>query len=375
MKWSFPSLLLSLLLSVVRGHRIAPKVMILSMLTLASGRKFDGEADVWYNIPEFDVLTRNITIPGLSPLFPQVHCTKDGDICQLTLGEGEINAASSVAALVHSKDTSLEETYFLIAAIAGVNPKIATIGSVTFAQYAVQVGLQYEIDARQIPANFSTGYFGQGSTAPGQFPVFIYGTEVFEVNDSLRKLAANAAKAAKLNDTADAQQMRAQYAQNPDFAAANNVSGPSIVLCDTATSDTFWDGDLLGDSFDNTTKLWTNGSATYCTTQQEDSATLNALMRGAMTKLVDFSRVIVMRSASDWDRQGPGMTVVDQLLGPTPGFNPALLNLHLAGVKVVEMIVNGWDDQFSRGVNATNYIGDIFGSLGGVPDFSFGPAS
>ncbi|KAJ6454172.1 purine nucleoside permease [Mycena sanguinolenta] len=367
MKWTLPTLLSSLWLPVARGQRISPKVMILSM--------FDGEADVWYNIPEFDVLAKNITIPGLSPLFPQVHCTEEGDICQLTLGEGEINAASSVAALVYSNDILLEETYFLIAAIAGVNPKIATIGSVTFAQYAVQVGLQYEIDAREIPANFPTGYFGQGTTAPGQFPVHIYGTEVFEVNDPLRRLAANAAKAAKLNDTADAQQMRAQYAQSPGFAAANNVSGPSIVLCDTATSDTFWDGDLLGNAFDDTTKLWTNGSATYCTTQQEDSATLNALMRGAIAKLVDFSRVIVMRSASDWDRQGPGMTVVDQLLGPTPGFNPALLNLHLAGVKVVEMIVNGWTEQFSRGVRATNYIGDIFGSLGGVPDFGPGSAS
>jgi hypothetical protein len=58
---------------------IAPKMMIVSM--------FDPEADVWYGIPEFDVLAQNISLPGLSPLFPEVHCTADGDICQITIGE------------------------------------------------------------------------------------------------------------------------------------------------------------------------------------------------------------------------------------------------------------------------------------------------
>ncbi|KAF8212797.1 purine nucleoside permease [Mycena galopus ATCC 62051] len=333
---------------------------------------FDDEADVWYGISEFNVLAQNFSIPGLSPLYPQLHCTSDGEICQLTLGEGEINAASSIVALVHSPLTSLAETYFLISGIAGVNPKVATIGSVTFARYAVHVGLQNEIDAREIPANFSTGYFPQGTTGPGQYPTVLYGTEVFEVNEPLRMLAFTAAKTANLNDTAATQQMRAEYANSPLFAAANNVSGPSITLCDTATSDTFWDGVLLGEAFEDTTTVLTNGSAVYCTTQQEDSGTLNALLRGALSILVDFSRIIVMRSASDFDRQSPGVTTVDQLLGPTPGVEPSLLNLHLAGVKVVEMIVNEWSQTFQEGVKATNYVGDIFGSLGGKPDFGPG---
>ncbi|KAJ7259129.1 purine nucleoside permease [Mycena haematopus] len=336
---------------------------------------FDLEANAWYNIPEFNVLARNITMPGLSPLFPQLHCTSNGEICQLTVGEGEINAASSIAALVHSPLTSLEETYFLIAGIAGVNPKVATIGSVTFARYAVQVGLQFEIDAREMPQTFSTGYFGQGTSAPGQYPTNIYGTEVFEVNEPLRMLAFAAAKTAQLNDTVDAKQMRKQYANSTLFALANEVDGPTVTLCDTATSDTFWDGALLGEAFENATTLLTNGSATYCTTQQEDNATLNALLRGALTHLVDFSRIIVMRSASDFDRQSSGVTVIQQMLGHAPGFNPSLLNLHLAGVKVVEMIVNGWALQFQRGVKATNYVGDILGSLGGKPDFGPGSAS
>jgi len=58
---------------------VKPKVFIISM--------FDPEAEVWYNIPEFDILALNITVPGFSPLFPDAHCTADGDICQLITGE------------------------------------------------------------------------------------------------------------------------------------------------------------------------------------------------------------------------------------------------------------------------------------------------
>lgn len=39
----------------------------------------------------------------------------------------------------------------------------------------------------------------------------------------------------------------------------------------------------------------------------------------------------------------------------------------------MEGILNGWNTTFAQGVNATNYIGDIFGTLGGTPDF--GPGS
>ncbi|KAJ7348452.1 purine nucleoside permease [Mycena albidolilacea] len=357
---------LSALFQSARGgvpNGLAPKVMIISM--------FRDEAEVWYNIPEFNVLAQNISVPGLSPLFPNVHCTKDSSICQITVGEAEINAASSIAALIYSGRFTLTSTYFMIAGIAGVNPKVATIGSVTFARYAVQVGLQFEIDAREIPAHFSTGYFPQGSNAPGEFPGTLYGTEVFEVNDALRHLAAQFARRARLKDNTESKAVRTQYAKNPAFAAA--AAAPTVALCDTATSDTFWSGNLLGEAFEGTTKVFTNGSAVYCTTQQEDNGTLTALMRGALAKRMDFSRIIIMRSASDFDRPPPAESALANLLGPAPGFESSVLNLHLAGVKVVEAIVTGWSATFERGIKATNYVGDIFGSLGGTPDF--GPGS
>ncbi|KAK7460419.1 hypothetical protein VKT23_009139 [Stygiomarasmius scandens] len=344
---------------------IAPKVFILSM--------FGSERDIWADIPEFDLYAQNVTVPGFSPLFPDAHCTKDGSICELVTGEAEINAAATMMSLLHSPMFDLRQTYFLIAGVAGASPKLATTGSVTFARFAVQVTLQYEIDGREIPSNLPTGYFPQGVKPPDLFvfPPVLYGTEVFEVNDNLRQLAYEFAKTATLNDTVAAQTYRANYGNVSEFAPG--ASPPSVVLCDTATSDTFWSGTLLAEAFENTTTLFTNGTGVYCSAQQEDNATLEVLVRGAISGLVDFSRVIIMRTVSNFDRPFSGQTAVESRFANHGGFASALLNIHLAGVKVIQGILNEWESVFEDGVRPDNYIGDVFGSLGGQP--SFGPGS
>jgi purine nucleoside permease len=73
----------------------------------------------------------------------------------------EINAASTITALIYSGLFNLTKTYFLVAGIAGINPHVATTGSVTFSRYAVQFDLQYEFDSRQIPSKDTSGYFPQ----------------------------------------------------------------------------------------------------------------------------------------------------------------------------------------------------------------------
>lgn len=70
----------------------------------------------------------------------------------------------------------------LVGGIAGVNPYMGTLGTVGLARYAIQVALAYELDARQIPSNWTTGYWLKDSTGPGQPAGDIYGTEVFEVS-------------------------------------------------------------------------------------------------------------------------------------------------------------------------------------------------
>ncbi|KAK7681723.1 hypothetical protein QCA50_015070 [Cerrena zonata] len=347
-----------LLVQIVQAV-ISPKAFIISY--------FNEERDVWLGIPEFNLLEQNITLPGLSMEFPSVHCTGVGSVCLITVGEGEINAASSTLALVLSSEFNLTQTYFLLAGVAGISPEVGTLASVTFAQFAVQVGLQYEIDAREKPSNFSTGFVPQGTTSIDSYPEFIYGTEVFQLNDALRQRAIAFAKTASLNDTQEAQDYRKLYTN----ASAQAI--PSIIGCDTATSDNWWTGELLGRAFESFTKLVTNGTATYCTTQQEDNAVLEALLRGNIARRTDFSRIMLMRTGSDFDRPPPGRSAADNLFNGYKGGDPAIANLHLAGVKVIEGILQEWNNTFSAGVSAQNYIGDVLGSLGGAP--SFGPGS
>lgn len=295
-------------------------------------------------------------------------------MCQLTTGESEINAAVTISSLVASGLFDLTTTYFMIAGIAGINPKYGTLGDVAFSRYAIQVALQYEFDAREIPSNFSTGYFPQGAFAPNQYPQYIYGTEVFEVNENLRDIAASLASTAlPFNDSATAMAYRANYGTGIYAAATRS---PGVIKCDVATSDVYFSGALLGEAFENTTTLFTNGSGVYCMTAQEDNATLEALLRGAINGLIDFSRIIVMRTGSDFDRPYPGESDVDNLLyADQGGFEPAIQNIYIAGLPIVKAILSDWTEgrNFSHGFKPGNYIGDIFGSLGGMPDF--GPGS
>lgn len=302
----------------------------------------------------------------------------------LTVG-AEINAASSVMALTLSTKFDLTTTYFLVAGIAGVNPEVATICSVTFARYAVSVGLQCrsrhlltqsgrltsildEFSQFEIPTNFTSGYIPLGAKTPQQYPLSIYGTEVIEFNKNLQIWAATQARKAKLMDSKDAKAYRANYASNPAYAPG--AASPAVYECDVATSDQYYSGTILSEAMGNFTSLVTNGTGNYCTTAQEDNATGEALVRAALEKLVDFNRIIVMRTASDFDRPWPGEAATTNLFWAEQGaFVPAIANIYSAGIEVVKGIVNNWDNQFAAGMNASNYVGDIFGTLGGTPDF------
>jgi purine nucleoside permease len=262
----------------------------------------------------------------------------------------------------------------LIAGIAGVNPNEGTLADVAFAKYAVQIGLQYEFDAREMPAGWNTGYSPLGSDHPEKYPTATYGTEVFELNTNLRDIAMGFTSGVKLNDSADSVAYRAHYNLNTAAKKSDKfkeaIKKPSVRKGDVVTSDQYFSGTLLGESFVNTTRLFTNGSGTYCMTAQEDNATLEALLRGAARKVLDFSRIIVMRAAADFDRPYPGLPSYDNLFVVTQGaFNPSLLNLYIAGTPVVKGILKEWTTRFQAGIKPSNYVGDIFGTLGGKPDF------
>jgi purine nucleoside permease len=290
-------------------------------------------------------------------------------VCSIITGEGEINAATSMMALTLSPHFDLTQTYFLIAGIAGINPACGTTGSVCFSRYVVQVALQYEFDPRDLPSNYTSGYIPQGAVAPGQYPPELYGTEVFELNKDLHDRAIKLASKAKLADTKVAKKFRSRF---PETSPASQP--PTVFTGATATSDNYFSGAILGDAFANFTKLVTNGTARYCMTAQEDNATLEALLRADLAGLADFSRVIVMRTASDFDRPPPDLSPEQNLFYVNPGgFDSSIANLYRAGIEIVNDIRTNWKSMYKSGIKPSNFIGDILNSLDGPIPPNFGP--
>jgi hypothetical protein len=71
-----------------------------------------------------------------------------------------------------------------------------------------------------------------------------------------------------------------------------------------------------------------------------------------------------MRTAANFDRPYLGESDLDNLFyDDQGGFLPAVKNIYLAGVKVVEGILDNWNRTFEKGIEPKNYIGDILGTL------------
>lgn len=76
------------------------------------------------------------------------------------------------------------------------------------------------------------------------------------------------------------------------------------------------------------------------------------------------------RVGSNFDRPPPGVSDWEHLaLSDQNGFEIAIDNSFYAGMAIINGILHGWDCVFEEGIQTDNYVGDIFGSLGGDPDY------
>jgi len=308
------------------GNVVRPvKVLIISM--------FGPESEPWIDGLGLD---QEIVVPGLSADYPALHCNAD-DVCQVTTGMGHANVAASITAVAFSEKLDLTESYFLIAGISGIDPTQGTLGSAAWARYLIDFGIQWEIDGRELPPEWSTGYLGINTRSPTEKPPLDYRTEVFQLNEELLQAALALSRPALLSDSPEAIAYRAHW----DIAPANQP--PSVVQCDTAAGDTWWHGALLEKRAQEWTQILTDGLGTYCTTQQEDNSTFEALRRGESAGKLSTSRVAVLRTASNFDRPYPGQSAYDSLASSiSGGFVPSLQNLFNAGGPLVRAIVSDW---------------------------------
>jgi len=324
------------LAAAASGKAAAPRPVKVMVITL-----FGPEAAPWLQkLP----LRHAVRVPGLSAQYPEVRCTDSG-VCVMTTGMGHANAAASTMALALSPQFDLSHAYFIVTGIAGIDPNQGTLGSAAWARYLVDFGLQQEFDAREAPPAWAGGYVGIGAADPDTRPKLEYGTEVFQLDEALLQRALALSRGAALEDNDTAAAYRRLYPQPAAQAA------PGVLQCDTLAGDTWWHGDRLGERASRWTRLLTDGKGTYCTTQQEDNATYEALRRGAAAGRLDLKRVAVLRTGANFDRPHPGQTDPESLNAQSGGFPIATANLVRAAWPLVSDIVTHWP-QWREGVPA-----------------------
>ena len=86
----------------------------------------------------------------------------------IVTGEGKSHAAASIMALGLDPRFDLSKAYWLVVAIAGVDPNKALVASAAWAKFVIDGDLCYEIDAREIPpgAPWTTGRVPYGRSMP-----------------------------------------------------------------------------------------------------------------------------------------------------------------------------------------------------------------
>lgn len=306
--------------------KIVPKVLVITM--------FDQEAKPWL---EHETFTIKKDIPGLNPDYPSVACTKAG-LCLMTTAMGFANAASSVSAVALSQEFDLRATYIVIAGIGGVDPKDGTLGSAHWAKYAVDADLNHRIDPSELPEDWVDDTLGLGAERPGERPKWGAGTEVFSLNSKLVDFAYDVSKDVALMDGDEAAAYRAHYAQS----AAQGK--PMVSICDTLSSDVYWHGVKIAEAKEKWVAMLTDGEGDYCTTQMEDNATLTALKRASESELLDFNRIVLLRTGSNFDRQGEDQEAIESLKAKSGGFPLATENAYRVAKAYIDVILSDWSE-------------------------------
>ena len=263
----------------------------------------------------------------------------------LVSGEGPARMAASITALGTDPRFDLSHAYFVLAGIAGIDPRIGSVGSAAWAKHVIS-GDGFEIDAREMPAGWPTGIVPFQRTTPYQQPAppaqSIWGTAVTTLNAGLVDWAYGLTRNTVLPDSPGLHALRVRYTDSP---AARRP--PMVLEGDTLSSGMFWIGWKMNDWAEQWTRYWTHGTGTFATTAEEDAGLMQALTFLAQVHRVDLARVLVLRTASDYDAPPPGETAAALLAseGTETGFAAYRASLDAAyavGSTVVRYLATHW---------------------------------
>ncbi len=332
------------LICVLTGCAVAPrpsspkpvevKVVVVTMFEIgADSGDTAGEFQLWHDRQKLDVR------------YPFAHYhdlffnSKTGVLGMVT-GMGSINSASAVMELGMDPRFDLSHAYWLVAGIAGVDPARASIGSAAWAEYLVDGDLAHEIDAREMPADWPIGYFARNTRKPYDPNKPQPTGEMLQLNPRLTEWAFGLTRGVKLEDSPGLQEERSHFSGYP-----NALRPPFVLKGDTLAAMTFWHGKILNEWASRWVEYWTDGKGRFVTSAMEDTGTFQSLTYLHASGKVDKERVMVLRTASNYTMQPPGMTAAEHLLKENAGYaglDASVEAAYRVGSVVVDEIVAKW---------------------------------
>jgi len=312
------------------------KVVVVSMFEVgADSGDVAGEFQLWRERQKLD------TRLPFTHSFHDLYFNPSTGVLGMVTGIGTAKSASAIMALGLDPRFDLSKAYWLVAGIAGIDPNDASVGSAAWAEYLVDADLAHEIDAREIPADWPTGYFARYTKKPYDPNKPKPTGEMFRLNPALTEWAYQLTKDIDLGDSATLQHVRAPYSGYP-----NAQKPPFVLKGDNLAGMTYWHGKLLNDWANGWVDYWSDGQGEFVTSAMEDTGTLQSLTYLDKSGKVDKNRVMVLRSGSNYTMQPPGVTALDDLLRDHDGYDslrPAVEAAYVVGATVVDAIVAHWD--------------------------------
>ena len=321
-------------------ERIPIKVVVVAM--------FERGNDTGDGPGEFQLWVERLPLPDSLPFpqgYRQLRINNEKGVLGMVTGVGTAKAAASVMALGMDPRFDLSKAYWMIAGISGIDPEDASTGSAVWAEWLVDGDLSHEIDPREAPEEWSTGYIPLRKTVPYEKPVPANNEgAAYHLNPALVNWAYELTKNIELMDNQEITDMRNQYTNHP-----NAQTPPRVLKGDQLAAMTYWHGSLMNDWANQWTSYWTGGEGNFVTSAMEDTGSLQSLSFLDQAGKVDIDRVLVLRTGSNFTMQHPKITAAESLAGEKlkgggySAFIPAVEAAWRTGSPVVEQLVSHWE--------------------------------
>ena len=300
---------------------------------------------------EFQFWVERVPLEEKIP-FPQgfrdLRLNRQKGILGIVTGLGTARSAASIMALGMDPRFDLTKAYWVVAGISGVDPKDASLGSAAWAEWLIDGDLAHEIDAREIEKGWSTGYIPLRKSTPYEEPLQ-EDTEgvVFRLVPEFVEFAYQLTKDTKIPDTAAMQNLREKYVHFP-----NAQKPPFVLKGDHLAAMPFWHGALLNDWANAWVSYFSRGAGEFVTSAMEDTGSYSSLERLTRAGKADVSRMLVLRTASNFVMQHEGISAYQSLSGEKKGgysaFIPALEACYRVGMPVIDFILEDWETYSTR---------------------------